>query len=179
MGTDTCSLKGHHEVGRGTYGDPMIRSWKEKPAAKLKVGAYCSFAKMVQIFLGGEHNTDWISTYPFCSMQHAKNKDHPRTKGDVIIGNDVWIGWGATILSGVTIGDGAVIGAEAVVAKDVAPYAIVVGNPAREIRKRFCDSTIEYLLELKWWDWEEDKVMGAADILMSGDFAKLKKYADE
>jgi acetyltransferase-like isoleucine patch superfamily enzyme len=156
----------------------MVRGWKERPIVKLKVGAYCSFAKEVKIFLGGNHNVDWISTYPFCSMLHTKNTKHPSSKGDIIIGNDVWIGWGSTILSGVTIGDGAVVGAEAVVAKDIAPYSIVVGNPAREVKKRFDDETIEYLLELKWWDWEEDKVNGAAEILMSGDFAKLKEYAD-
>ncbi len=178
MSTDHCSLTGVHEVGRGTYGEPVVRHWKEKPPAKLRVGAYCSFATGVTIFLGGEHNTHWISTYPFCSMLHAKSKGHPKTKGDVVIGNDVWIGSGATIMSGVTIGDGAVIGAEAVVAKDVAPYAIVVGNPACEIRKRFNDDTIVYLLDLKWWDWDEEKVLGAADIFMSDNFDKLKEYAN-
>jgi acetyltransferase-like isoleucine patch superfamily enzyme len=179
MSTQTCSLTGKYEVGPGTYGNPVVRNWKDKPTATLKVGAYCSFAKEVQIFLGGNHRIDWISTYPFNSVLHKKSKGHPQSKGDVIIGNDVWIGWGATIMSGVTIGDGAVIGAEAVVAKDVAPYTVVVGNPACEVKKRFDDETIEYLLELKWWDWEEDKIMGADEILMSADFAKLKEYANE
>ncbi|MBW2647922.1 MAG: CatB-related O-acetyltransferase, partial [Deltaproteobacteria bacterium] len=127
----------------------------------------------------GEHNTNWISSYPFCSFSdelREETPEHPKTKGDVIIGNDVWLGSYATIMSGVTVGDGAVIGARAVVAKDVEPYSIVVGNPAREVRKRFGPEEIEYLLELKWWDWDADAIERVAPILMSEDFDALRKF---
>ena len=171
-----------YSVGRGTYGTPIVKHWREKANPTLKVGAYCAFADAVTIFLGGEHNTNWISSYPFCSFDpvlRESTPEHPKTKGDVIIGNDVWLGDHATIMSGVTIGDGAVIGAHAVVAKDVAPYSIVVGNPARHIRYRHGVAEIEYLLELKWWDWDEETIEEVAPILMSEDFPALKLFADD
>jgi chloramphenicol O-acetyltransferase type B len=136
------------------------------------MGAYCSTGPGVQIFLGGEHRVDWLTTYPFSEFWEAAKtiKGHPYTKGDVNIGNDVWIGAEAIILSGVTIGDGAVIGARAVVAKDIPPYAIAVGNPARIIRQRFDEKTIEKLLEIKWWNWDDAQIEKFLPILLSQDF---------
>ena len=175
-----CSLSNRYEVGRGTYGSPKVSSWRERPRASFKVGAFCSFADGVQIFLGGEHNINWITTFPFCSFDRvlaAATPGHPKTKGDVIIGNDVWVGAYSIILSGVTIGDGAVIGARALVAKDVAPYAVVVGNPAREIKKRFDEDRIAFLLKLQWWNWDDDIIEEVAPILLSEDFDELKVFA--
>jgi acetyltransferase-like isoleucine patch superfamily enzyme len=173
-------LSNVYEVGRGTYGNPKVSSWKEIPRAIFKVGAFCSFAEGVQIFLGGEHNINWITTFPFCSFDpvlFAATPGHPKTKGDITIGNDVWVGSQAIILSGVTISDGAVIGARALVSKDVAPYSVVVGNPAYEVKKRFDEDKITYLLKLQWWNWDDDMIEEVAPILLSEDFDKLKEYA--
>jgi acetyltransferase-like isoleucine patch superfamily enzyme len=157
------------DIGRGTYGIPKIRSWREGPT--LRIGAFCSIAANVQIFLGGEHRVDWVTTYPFSlfwpDARHIEG--HPRIKGDVVIGNDVWIGTDAIILSGVTVGDGAVIGAGAVVGKAVPPYAIVLGNPAQVVRRRFDDATIERLLRLSWWDWDDDEINRFLPLMLTDD----------
>lgn len=95
-------------------------------------------------------------------------------KGDIRIGNDVWIGYEAVIFAGVTIGDGAIIGTRALVTKDVPPYTIVGGVPAKPIRKRFDDNTIQRLLEIRWWDWPEEKIARNIQALQSGDIRKLE-----
>jgi acetyltransferase-like isoleucine patch superfamily enzyme len=144
---------------------------------RLRVGPYCSIARDVTVFLGGNHRSDWISTYPFrlrWGLAGAYSDGHPTSKGDVNVGADVWIGERATILSGVTIGDGAVIAAMATVASDVRPYAVVAGNPAREVRRRFDDANIEYLLALKWWEWPEERVRECVPILCSTDIPALR-----
>lgn len=148
-------------IGEHTYGHPTILHWGE--SANLYIGKFCSIAENVTIFLGGEHRTDWISTYPFNILNKdfpnaTKIKGHPVTKGDVRIGNDVWIGRGATIMSGINVGDGAVIGANAVVTKDVPNYAIVAGNPAKIIKYRFDNNKIEKLEKIKWWNWPIEKI---------------------
>ena len=167
----------HFRVGRNSYGCPRIFEWGE--GAVLELGAYCSIAEEVKIFLGGEHRTDWVSTYPFNQFweQAAHIEGHPHSRGDVVIGNDVWIGYGATILSGVRIGHGAVIGAHAVVGRDVAPYSIVAGNPAKEVRKRFDEPQIERLLAAAWWDWPEQELRGCVGLLMNGDIEAFLDYA--
>lgn len=154
-------------IGRFTYGTPEIRF--ASSGAQLRIGQFCSIANGVKIFLGGEHRTDWVTTYPFPVMlpEGREFRGHPATKGDVVIGNDVWIGDGATILSGVQIGDGAVIGANATVAKNVPPYAIVSGSPAKVVRLRFAEPTIEALLRLKWWDWPLPKITAELPLLLS------------
>lgn len=171
-----CVTDPRATFGDFTYGAPTIFDWGE--GKHLYVGKYCSIASYVKIMLGGGHRTDWISTYPFNVLsENFPNaigvEGHPVSKGDIVIGNDVWIGQGATILSGVTIGDGAVIGAYSVVAKDVEPYAIVVGNPARTLRKRFSEDHIKSLLALKWWDWPPATINKHVRVLMSGDLDKL------
>jgi acetyltransferase-like isoleucine patch superfamily enzyme len=156
-----------YKIGRGTYGNPTIFSWDE--SSTLEIGAYCSISDNVNIFLGGEHRTDWVTTYPFnIFLKTAKNyKGHPKTKGNVIIGNDVWVGYGATILSGTNIGDGAVIGAQSVVTKNVSPYSIVAGNPAKEIRKRFSNDIIERLLAIKWWELDDKIIESIIPLLLN------------
>lgn len=157
------------EIGEWTYGTPRVRDWGE--GATLKIGKYCSIAAEVQIFLGGEHRTDWVTTYPFSvSWDEARGVfGHPATRGDVEIGNDVWIGNGARILSGVKIGDGAVVGTRAVVARDVAPYAIVAGNPARQIRLRFSEPLVEELQKIAWWNWPREEVVESLPLMLSAD----------
>lgn len=111
---------------------------------------------------GANHLSKSISSYPFAifgeDWKNAMNDRSYPTKGDTIVGNDVWIGYNATIMPGVKIGDGAIIATNATVTKDVEPYSIVGGNPAREIKKRFSAATIDKLVELKWWDWEIGKI---------------------
>ena len=158
------------DIGAYTYGIPNVIHWDE--STHLHIGRFCSIANDVTIMLGGNHRTDWVTTYPFNVLSNpfptaSSITGHPATKGDVWIGNDVWIGLGATILSGVHSGDGAVIGAHAVVTKDVAPYAIVVGNPGRMIKKRFDEETISALLEIAWWNWDEKRVNDATPLLCS------------
>ena len=167
-----------YNIGRGTYGKPSIRSLGE--GSTLKIGAFCSISKGVQIFLGGEHRTEWVTTYPFNIMWKAGNmiKGHPRTKGDVIIGNDVWIGTEALILSGVTIGDGAVIAARSVVTRDIPSYTIAGGNPARPIKKRFDENTIQRLLYIRWWDWDDALIESYLPMLLNNDIQAFLQAAE-
>jgi acetyltransferase-like isoleucine patch superfamily enzyme len=170
-------LRDRFAVGRATYGEPTVLQWGQQ--ATLRVGAFCSIAREVTIFLGGEHRTDWVTTYPF--MRLRKNAEsieaYPTTRGDVVIGNDVWIGYGATIMSGVRIGDGAVIGARALVTRDVPEYAIVGGNPAKLLRMRFPEETVRVLTQLAWWDWADADLDRAVPWLMSGDVEGLARFA--
>lgn len=156
-----------HRIGRYSYGD--VRVQRHRDGASLTIGAFCSIGAGVKILLGGEHRHDWVTTYPF-NILWDKGKGisgHPRSKGDVIIGNDVWIGTETLILSGVNIGDGAVIGARSVVVDDIPPYAIAAGNPARIVKRRFSEPIIERLLTLKWWEWDDKKIEAAIPLLLS------------
>lgn len=169
-------------VGRGTYcsyGEPIIQHWGEP--ATLKIGAFCSIAGGVTIFLGGNHRIDWITTFPFPAFRESAMAiaDHTITKGDVVIGNDVWIGEGATILSGVQIGNGAVVGARSVVTKDVPAFGIVAGNPAKFIRLRFAESEVACLQQLAWWDWSDSALDAAIPYLLSNNIAGLSKFAHD
>ena len=148
---------------------------------RLIIGKFCSIACGAKfLFNSANHSMKSLSTYPFPiffeewrldKMQVASAWDN---KGDIVIGNDVWIGYEAVILAGVTIGDGAIIGARAVVTKDVPPYTVVGGVPARQIKKRFSEQTINELLKLKWWDWDEDRIARNISAIQSGDLSKLK-----
>ncbi|MGE6629799.1 CatB-related O-acetyltransferase [Bacillus sp. NPDC077027] len=161
----------HYEIGDFSYcgTDFHVFSWGE--GTTLRIGKFCSIADKVKIFLGGEHRTDWVTTYPFNQMfkEATHIQGHPRSKGDVQIGHDVWIGHGATIMSGVSIGNGAVIGAHCVVTKDVPSYGIVAGNPQKLIKYRFSDDIIEKLESLAWWDFELPKLQTVFDLLLSND----------
>lgn len=156
-----------YDIGEASYGGAEVFGFTE--ADHLVVGKYTSVAKSVRIILGGEHRTDWVTTYPFPDVvpEHSSLQGHPGSKGPVIIGNDVWIGIGAMILSGVRIGDGAVISAGAVVTKDIPPYAIAGGNPAKVIRNRFPPEQVEAFLRIRWWDWPDDRVHAEIPALCS------------
>jgi acetyltransferase-like isoleucine patch superfamily enzyme len=154
-------------IGRRSYGGLTVLKYDS--THRLRIGSFCSFAADVTVFLGGDHRTDWITTYPFnvLDRRFANITGHPHSKGDVVIGNDVWVGRGAAILSGVTIGDGAAIGAYAVVTKDVPSYAIVAGNPAKLVRLRFSEQVIEELGRVRWWDWPDERLNRAVPYLQS------------
>ena len=143
------------EIGDYTVGIPGVYVYDI--TANIKIGKFCSIGDEVRLLTGGEHYTDRISTYGK-NLINTKIMGAQYTKGDITIGNDVWLALGCFIMSGVTIGDGAVIGAKAVVTKDVPPYAIVGGNPAKVIRYRFCEEEIEELLKIKWWNWSDNKL---------------------
>ncbi|HWX48643.1 MAG TPA: CatB-related O-acetyltransferase [Roseomonas sp.] len=158
------------EIGDHSYGQPVVH----ERLARLRIGKFTSIAEGVRIALGN-HRTDSATTYPFAALHRfwpsaptAPDADHA-TRGAVSIGHDVWIGAGAFIGSGVTIGDGAVIGAMAVVTRDVPPYAIVAGNPARLLRSRFPEPVVRALLALRWWDWPDAVVDRFLPRMLSGD----------
>ncbi|NER80998.1 MAG: CatB-related O-acetyltransferase [Leptolyngbya sp. SIO1D8] len=144
---------------------------------KLIIGKFCAIASDVKFIMnGGNHRTDWFTNYPFPvfgnGWETAMPKDWPH-KGNTIIGNDVWIGYGAILMPGVTVGDGAIIASQSVVTKSVAPYSVVGGNPAREIRKRFDDKTIQVLTELQWWDWDIAKITRNLQAICGSDLEAL------
>lgn len=164
-------------IGNYTYGKPTVLF--ENSEANLLIGKFCSIAQGVTIFLGGNHNVDWLTTYPFNVLDSdfsngKKIKGHPTTKGDVVIGNDVWIGRNVTIMSGVKIENGAVIGAGAVVTKNIGAYEVWAGNPAKFIKKRFNQNTIDYLNNLNWWNWNTQKINNNLVDLCSANIESLK-----
>lgn len=162
-----------YKIGQGTYGKPDVISWRD--GTGLEIGSYCSISDSVTIMLGGEHRTDWVTTYPFSHLfpDAAKFKGHPHTRGDIVIGHDVWIGYGALILSGVHIGNGAVVAARSVVRSDVEPYSIVAGNPSRHVKFRFDESTVEALEKIAWWNWPLSKIKAAWPLLLSGNVGEF------
>ena len=159
---------------RGTYFDRNVNiiSWSDQ--YQIRLGKYNSIGRDCNFFLHANHRVDWITTSSQLwgpvdqetSDLHMK-MGHPSCKGDIIIENDVWIGANSTIMSGVRIGNGCVVGAGSTVAKDIPPYSIVAGNPAKIVKKRFTEDQIEKLLEISWWEWEEQKIKDSAMILWS------------
>ena len=167
-----------YKMGANCYGVPSIKH--PHPDAMLTIGSYCSFAKNVEIYLGGNHRTDWVSTYrfPVFFKQASHIENCAITNGSVTIGSDVWLCQNTSILSGVTIGHGAVVANGAIVTKNVAPYEIVGGNPAKHIRWRFDEATREALLKSAWWDWPETEVLSVVDMLCSKDISVFLEYAN-
>ena len=163
------------EIGAHSYGVPRVLAWNlgdRKTSSRVIIGRYCSIAGQVTFLPGGNHRTDFVSTYPFrirWGLDGAAEDGNPYSKGDIRVGHDVWIGEGANILSGVSIGHGAVVAAFSVVTKDVPPYAIVGGAPARVIRRRFTPEQIEALLRIAWWNWPQAKVLDAVPLLNGSD----------
>ncbi len=147
---------------------------------KLIIGKFCAIAKGVEFIMNGaNHRMCSATTYPFNIMGNGWEKATPSLedlplKGDTVVGNDVWIGQNVTVLPGVHIGDGAIIGANSVVSKDVLPYHVVGGNPIQIIRKRFDDQTIDFLLQLQWWNWPAEKIFDNLEILCGSDISKIK-----
>lgn len=161
---------GQVTVGAWTYGRPKVRF--AESGVKLTIGRYGSIADGVEILLGGNHRTDWATTYPFPEWPDlwpaaAGIAGSHATRGDVAIGHDVWLGSQCMVLSGVTIGTGAVVAARAVVTRDVPPYAIVAGNPARVLRLRFDDDKVAALLASRWWEHPHARVTELMPLLMS------------
>lgn len=147
---------------------------------KLIIGKYCSIACGAKfMFTSGNHAMKSLSTYPFPLFIEEWGQDWENltnawdNKGNIVIGNDVWIGYESVIMQGVHIGDGAIIGTRAVVTKDVLPYTIVGGMPAKPIKKRFDEKTIDKLMAIKWWNWPPEKVKENLPVIMAGDIEKL------
>lgn len=147
---------------------------------RLVIGRFCSIACGAKfMFTSGNHSMQSLANYTFpiffdeWGLDTKDICDAWDNKGDTVIGNDVWIGYEAVIMPGVKIGDGAVIGTRAVVTKDVPPYTIVSGVPAKPIRRRFDDATVEKLEALRWWDWDEDRLKRALPAIQAGDIAAL------
>lgn len=148
---------------------------------KLIIGKFCSIACGAKfIFTSANHTLSSLSTYTFplffeeWNLEKKDITDSWDNKGDIVIGNDVWIGFEAVIMPGVKIGDGAIIGTRAVVTKDVPPYTVVGGVPAKPIKRRFPDEVISSLLEIKWWDWEKERIKENIDAIKSGRIENLK-----
>lgn len=165
-----------YTVGTGTYGIPEVFEFGDDTI--LRIGSYSSIAAGVKVLLGGEHRTDWLTTYPFPAMMKGLEdiKDYAPSKGDVVIGSDCWICADATILSGVTIGHGAIVAAGALVARDVPPFAVVGGNPCKFIRWRFEEAIRDQLLEAAWWDWPMEEVKSVARMLSGSDLDGFLAY---
>ena len=146
---------------------------------KLIIGKFCAIARDVKFIMnGGNHNMDGLTTYPFEIFpgdwcQQVRGRIEYPNKGDTVVGNDVWIGYDSLVMPGVNIGDGAIIASRSVVTHDVEPYSIVGGNPAKEIKKRFDDTTRQRLLELQWWSWDIKKISENLQYLVSGDLFQL------
>lgn len=173
-------------IGRGSYGGPNLH-WNEGDFGRtLTIGAYCSIADEVSIFIGanGRHTIDYVSTYPLGMVygDPACRVPSKVTGGNlsVKIGNDVWIGRGAVIMAGVSIGDGAVVGARALVNKDIEPYSIVGGVPAAHIKYRFDSDTICKLMKIKWWCWSDELILERREFFATPKFMDLlNQYARE
>lgn len=171
-------------IGDYTYGEPRFSGGRDHLLLdELIIGKFCSIGPNVEFLVEGyHHNVEWFTTYPL-SSDYLKD-EFPNTFKNTIpklkehryirIGNDVWIGKDVKILSNVSIGDGAVIGTNAVVTKDIPPYSIAVGCPIKVIKYRFNENIINYLLELKWWNWNKEKIDKYGHLLCNGDFEKLK-----
>lgn len=171
-------------VGKHTYGHQNIKVFEWGEGAKLKIGSFCSLGGNLSIYLGGNHRIDWVTTYPFGHIKQNvfdrfNGEGHPKTNGDVVIGNDVWIGANSVIMSGVKIGDGAVIANNSHIVKDVEPYSIVGGNPAKLIKYRFTNDIITKLLQLKWWEMEDKEINEITPILCSDKIEEFLKILEK
>ncbi|WMI80522.1 Vat family streptogramin A O-acetyltransferase [Anaerotignum sp. MB30-C6] len=140
---------------------------------KLIIGKFCAIAEGIKFIMNGaNHSMDGVTTYPFNIFRGGWEKVTPTVdqlpfKGDTVIGNDIWIGQNVTIMPGVKVGDGAIIAANSTVVKNVEPYAVYGGNPAKLIKKRFDDEKIEFLLSLQWWNWDEERIFNNLEKLTS------------
>lgn len=184
LGQDLGELRrleraGRVSFGRGTYGVPTVMTYIHD-STRLHVGSYTSIAGGSTIMLGGKHPTDRVTTYPhriMMNMDGAGADGFPIPTGDTFIGSDAWICTGALLISGVTVGDGAIVAGGAVVTRDVPPYAVVGGNPARVISYRHTEEQREALLDIKWWDWPEDEIREAVPLLSGDDIDAFIEYA--
>ena len=167
-------------MGNMSYYAPTVVKYTGD-TGRVIIGNFASVAPDADFYVGGLHRTEWVSQYGLRAMLalpgvHEDGFTHGR--GDIVVGSDTWVTNGVTVMSGVTIGDGAVVGTKAVVAKDVRPYAVVVGNPAREIRRRFSDEQVDALLRIRWWDWPTEKVKEHIELLTSPDIDAFIAHFD-
>ena len=141
---------------------------------RLIIGKFVAIAQGAQFIMNGaNHPMDGLSTFPFAMFGFGDGPKAGTIKGDTVIGNDVWIGREAVVMPGIRIGDGAIVGARAVVARDVPAYGVAVGNPARMVKRRFDDATIETLMTVRWWDWPAAEIARHLDLIRGGDVATL------
>jgi acetyltransferase-like isoleucine patch superfamily enzyme len=160
-------------VGRHTYPNPPPVAYYKGDTAEVHIGSFTSIASGVEILAGGNHHTDWVSTFPLRIRMDLPGKlldGQPGTKGDIHIGSDVWLGRHSRVMSGVTIGHGAIVAAGAIVTKDVPPYAIVGGVPAKVLKYRMEPEQIDAMLRIAWWGWSDDEIRSRVDDLSSPDF---------
>ena len=163
-----------------TYFEKHVMHHYDFIGDKLIIGKFCQIGAGVEFVMNGaNHQMNAVSTYPFYIFgswdQSAPSKEDLPFKGDTVVGNDVWIGQNSIILPGVHIGDGAIIGLNSVVTRDVPPYTIVAGNPAKAVKKRFDDELIDLLLKLKWWDKSIEEINALIPLLSCSDLAKVKQ----
>lgn len=152
------------ELGRYTYGYDAGTFVLSQVGERIVIGRFTSIAADVRIFSGGEHVTDAVTTYPLRTLllrPEATGNWDAWSRGTTTIGSDVWLGHGAVVLSGVRVGHGAIVGAGAVVTRDVPDYAVVAGNPATVVKRRFTPELVERLLAIAWWDWDVERVRAA------------------
>lgn len=149
-------------IGKGTYGNLIRRG----NANTVTIGKYCSIADGVLFDCGFNHNSTFVTTFPFHTL-YPELQSNILLKGDINIGSDVWLGEGSVVMSGVKIGHGAIIGMRCIVSKNVNPYEVVVGAPQKVLKKRFTDEQIEKLLQIAWWDWDIDRIKKNAHLLQS------------
>ncbi len=169
--------EGRLTVGRHSYGAPVVITARDS-SVRVTIGNFCSIAEGVSFLCSGDHRTDWVSTFPFriiLGLPGAGQDGHPRLKGNVSVGHDVWIGHGAMILAGVSVGHGAVVAARSLVSRDVPPYAIVAGTPARVLRFRFPPDVVADLLATEWWHWDDQTIRERVADLCSSDVARFAK----
>jgi virginiamycin A acetyltransferase len=163
----------HFEVKCVLYHFPFVGD-------KLVIGNFCALARGIKFIMNGaNHKVSGFSTYPFQIFGNGWETVSPRpgdlpNKGDTVIGNDVWLGYDALVMPGIKIGDGAIVAARAVVTKDVPPYAVVGGNPARVVKQRFQDEVVAKLLSIRWWDWPVEKITRNLRAIVGADMAELR-----
>ena len=173
------------KVGKYTYGITK-KTHVSLRGGEVAIGSFCSFGGDLRIYTGkGSHRTEFVSTYPFGRI-HEKifpndyNNLMLDDPGNVVIGNDVWTGQNVTIMPGVIVGDGSVIANNSHVVKDVEPYSVVGGNPAKHIKFRFDEETIKKLIKIKWWDWSDDKIKDNLHYIASSNISEfVNKFYNE
>ena len=143
------------------------------------IGKFCAIGAETRFIMSGDHKLDAISTYPFPifgkGWEEAFNLFDLPVKGDIVVGNDVWFGYDSLVMNGVSIGNGAIIGAKAVVTRDVPPYSVVTGNPAKVVKMRFDDQSIERLQKIAWWNWEIEKITRHVQLITHLDIDRLEE----